>query len=162
MTISPGDRLPEATFLRMGASGPEEVALSDLIGRGKAVIFGLPGAFTGTCTTAHVPSFIRTRSAFAEKGVDSIVCVSVNDPWVTDAWGKATGATEAGIAIVADASGDYTRAIGMDFSYPPAGFHGRSLRYSMYVEDGVVKVLNAGDKPGHCEIAAGETLLEQI
>ena len=124
---SPGRPPARSHPARMGASGPEEVALADLIGGGKAVIFGLPGAFTGTCTTAHVPSFIRTKDGFAEKGVDEVVCVAVNDPFVTDAWGEVhRRRAEAGIAMVADASGDFTKAIGMDFTSPPAGFYGRS------------------------------------
>ncbi|GGL56821.1 peroxiredoxin [Wenxinia marina] len=162
MTIDVGDRLPEATFLKIGPEGPQQVTLADLIGTGKAVIFGLPGAYTGTCTTAHVPSFIRTMGRFQEKGVDKVICVAVNDPFVMNAWANETGAKAAGIEMAADASGEFTRAIGMDFTAPPAGFYGRSRRYSMYVENRTVRILNAEESPGMCETSAGETLVEQL
>jgi len=162
MTISVGDTLPEAEFLQMGEDGPQTVALSDKVKGRKVVIFGLPGAFTGTCTTAHVPSFMRTRAALADKGVDEVICLSVNDPFVMQVWGDTTGGTEAGITFLGDADASFAKAIGMNFSAPAVGFYDRSQRYSMYVEDGVVKVVNAGDEPGVCDISAGETLLDQI
>ena len=162
MTIATGDRLPDATLLRMTDDGPAEVRLHDLAGEGKVAIFGLPGAYTGTCSTAHVPSFIRTMPGFAEKGVARVICISVNDPFVMKAWGKDTGASEAGIEMLADAGAEFTKAIGMDFTAPPAGFYDRSRRYSMLVEDGVVRILNEEPGPGQCEVSAGETLLAQI
>ena len=91
-----------------------------------------------------------------------LICVSVNDPFVMDAWGKATGAVEGGLRFVADAGGDFTRALGLDFDAPPVGLHGRSKRYAMLVDDGVVKVLNVENSPGECEISAGETLLAAV
>lgn len=160
--ISVGDRLPDATVLQMGEKGPEQVALGDRLKGRKVVIFGVPGAFTGTCTTAHVPSFMRTRDAFAAKGVDEIICVSVNDPFVMQAWGEATGATEAGLSFVADAGAAFTTAIGADFTADVVGLHNRSKRYALYAEDGEVKVLHAEDNPGACEISAGDSLLEAI
>ncbi|HBD91421.1 MAG TPA: peroxiredoxin, partial [Gemmobacter sp.] len=105
MTISAGSTLPEASLLVFGANGPEKLDLADKVKGRKVVIFGLPGAYTGTCTTAHVPSFMRTKDAFAAKGVDEIICVSVNDPFVMKAWGESTGATEAGITFAGDADG---------------------------------------------------------
>lgn len=162
MTISKGERLPEATLLRMGAEGPEQVALSSLTAGKKVVIFGLPGAYTGTCTTAHVPSFIRTKAGFEAKGVDAIICIAVNDPFVMGAWGASTGATEAGLHMLGDASAAFTKGIGMEFTAPPVGLIDRSKRYAMLVEDGVVSILNEEGSPGECEISAGETLLEQI
>lgn len=134
---------------------------SKLKGR-KVVIFGLPGAYTGVCTTAHVPSFIRTSSQFAEKGVDEIICLTVNDPFVCQAWSEMTGAGDAGISILGDADGSFTKAIGMDFTAPPAGLFGRSKRFTMLVEDGEVTILNEEENPGQCEISAGETLLDQM
>lgn len=162
MTISVGASLPAATLLQMGANGPESVDLPTLLKGRKVVIFGLPGAYTGTCTTAHVPSFMRTRAAFAEKGVDEVICVSVNDPFVMKAWGESTGAAAAGITMLGDADASFTKAIGMDFTVPAIGFHARSKRFSLFAEDGVVKVLNLEESPGQCEISAGETLLAQI
>ncbi|MEL7301340.1 MAG: peroxiredoxin [Pseudomonadota bacterium] len=162
MAISVGETLPEASLLRIGAEGPEEVALGSLVKGRKVVIFGLPGAYTGTCTTAHVPSFIRTAEAFKAKGVDEIICVAVNDPFVMDQWSKDTGAGAAGITMLADGMSTFTKGIGMDFTAPPVGFVDRSKRYSMLVEDGVVKVLNPEASPGECEISAGEALLEKV
>jgi len=98
MTISKGATLPDATLLYLGDEGPASVQLSEKLKGRKVVIFGLPGAYTGVCTTSHVPSFIRTKDDFAAKGVDEIICVSVNDPFVMHAWGEATGATAAGIS----------------------------------------------------------------
>jgi glutaredoxin/glutathione-dependent peroxiredoxin len=146
----------------MGANGPETVSLGDKIKGRKVVIFGLPGAYTGVCTTAHVPSFIRTKDAFAAKGVDEIICVSVNDPFVMGAWGDATGATAAGITMLGDADASFTKAIGMNFTAPPVGLFDRSKRYAMMVDNGVVTILNTEDSPGVCEVSAGETLLGQI
>lgn len=162
MTISKGDNLPDATLMVMGESGIETVSMAEKVKGRKVVIFGLPGAFTGTCSTAHVPSYIRTKGDFDAKGVDEIICVSVNDPFVMDAWGKDTGATEAGLTMLADADGSFARAIGMAFDAAPAGLFGRSQRYSMLVEDGVVTILNQGDAPGACEISAGEAMLDQM
>lgn len=162
MTIKAGDKLPEATLVRMGANGPEQVHLSELTAGRKVVIFGLPGAFTGTCTTAHVPSFIRTKGQFDAKGVDAIYCVSVNDPFVMGAWGESTGATAAGIGMLGDAAAEFTKAIGLDFSAPPIGLIDRSKRYAMYAEDGVVKVLQVEENAGVCTVSGGEALLEAI
>lgn len=162
MTITAGDKLPDATLIRMGDDGPESVTVSDLTAGKNVIIFGLPGAYTGVCTTAHVPSFIRTKEAFAAKGVDEVICVSVNDPFVMGAWGESTGAAAAGIHMLGDPQSEFTKLIGLDFSAPPVGLIDRSKRYALYAEDGVVKVLNEEASPGECEISAGETLLEQI
>ncbi len=161
MTISQGDLLPDATLLMMGGDGPQEVALGPKLKGRKVVLFGLPGAYTGTCTTSHVPSFIRTKDQFAAKGVDEIICVSVNDPFVMQAWGESTGAAAAGITMLGDAGGEFTKAIGMDFTAPPAGLFGRSKRYAMIVEDGVVSVLGEEANPGECDISGGEALLQK-
>ncbi|MGJ8587826.1 MAG: peroxiredoxin [Yoonia sp.] len=162
MTIKTGDTLPDATLLVMGDEGPQEVQLSDKVNGRKVVIFGLPGAYTGTCTTAHVPSFMVTYDAFMEKGVDEIICVSVNDPFVMKAWGDSTRALETGITMLADAESAFTKAIGMNFSAGPVGFVDRSKRYAMLVDNGVVTILNEEEGPGVCEVSAGETLLAQI
>ncbi len=162
MTISVGDRLPEATLVRMGANGPEEVTVSALTKVRKVVIFALPGAYTGTCTTAHVPSFIRTKKDFDAKGVDAVICLAVNDPFVLDAWSKSTGAGAAGIEMVGDVTSAFTKAVGMDFSNPARGFVDRSKRYAVYVVDGVVKVLHAEENSGVCDISGGESMLAAI
>ncbi len=162
MAISVGDTLPDANFLMMTEEGPASVNLTDKTSGRKVVIFGLPGAYTGTCSTAHVPSFIRTKSDFDGKGVDEIICLSVNDPFVMQAWGKDTGATDAGLTFLADADGGFTKAIGLSFDAPPVGLLGRSQRYAMLVEDGKVSVLNVEEGPGVCEVTAGESLLADM
>jgi peroxiredoxin len=162
MTISVGDRLPEATLVQMGENGPAQVSLAERAKGRKIVIFGVPGAFTGTCTTAHVPSFIRTRAGFEAKGVEEIICIAVNDPFVMKAWGDSTGAAKAGISMLGDSSGEFTRAAGMEFTAAAVGLIGRSKRFALYAEDGVVKVLHLEENPGVCDISGGEALLAAI
>ena len=105
---------------------------------------------------------MRTKDQFDAKGVEEIICVSVNAPFVMKAWGEATGATDAGLTMLADAASEFTKAIGMDFDAPPAGLIARSKRYAMLVDDGKVVALNLEENPGACEISAGEGLLEAI
>lgn len=159
MTIEPGAKIPDATLMIIGDGGPEPVSISDKTNGRKVVIFGLPGAYTGTCSTAHLPSFIRTKAEFEAKGVDEIICVSVNDPFVMQAWGDATGAAEAGITMLADTQSELTKNLGVEFSAPPIGFFDRSQRYAMLVEDGTVSLMHLEENPGLCEVSAGEGLL---
>lgn len=162
MTISTGQQMPAATLIGFGPDGPHEVQLTDKLKGRKVALFGLPGAFTGVCSEAHMPSFVRSKPQFDAKGVDEVICVSVNDPFVLEKWGEATGATDAGITILADAASDLVKAIGLSFTAPPVGFYDRAKRFSMFIKDGEVKALNVEDSPGECAISAGETLLEQI
>ena len=159
MAISTGEMLPDATMIRLGTDGPEEVAISDLAKGRKIAVFAVPGAFTPTCSDEHVPSFIRTKDDFAAKGVETIVCVAVNDPFVMKAWGESTGATAAGLHMLADADGSFAKALGLDFDAPPAGLHGRSKRYAMLVDDGKVTALQVEDSPGVCTVSSGTSLL---
>lgn len=161
MTITAGNKLPEGQLLRVGESGPESVQTSELM-QGRVVLFGLPGAFTGTCTNAHMPSFVRSADAFRQKGVDRIVCVTVNDPFVAKAWAEQTGAADAGIEVLADADGKITAALGLDFDAPPVGFFGRCKRFAALVEDGVFKTIDVEESPGTCTVSAGEALLEKV
>ncbi len=154
--------LPDATLLMMDETGLQDVVLADRLRARRVVIFAVPGAFTPTCDSAHLPSFIRTAAAFRAKGVDEIICVSVNDPHVMRQWGRLSGATEAGIVMLADPAAEFTQAIGMAYSVPARGMLNRSRRYAMLVEDGVVKALNLEESPGVCEISAGEVLLERV
>jgi len=162
MTISEGDTLPDATLIRMGDDGPEDVSLQSLTKGRKIVIFAVPGAFTPTCHSMHVPSFVRTKADFDAKGVDEVICISVNDPFVMKAWGEATGATEAGISMLADPDSAFTREIGLDFSAPPVGLLSRSKRYALYADDGVIKTMHLEDSPGACDVSAGEAMLAVI
>lgn len=158
MTISVGDHLPEAVLSRMGDEGPETVSLADKTKGRKVVIFAVPAAFSSTCQTAHMPSFIRTKDQFAAKGVDEIICVAVNDLFVVKEWDQVTGAGAAGITLLADADGSFTKSIGMEFDAPALGFFGRSKRYAMLVEDGVVTLFQPEQTRG-CETSSGEALL---
>jgi cytochrome c peroxidase len=160
--ITEGERLPAATFLEKGEAGIAPVAGDELFGGRRVVLFAVPGAYTGVCSTRHVPSLIRVADALRAKGVDEIVCVAVNDPHVMMAWGEATGARAAGIRMLADAGSEFTRALGMAYDNPAAGMFGRSKRYAMLVEDGVARMLNVEASTGQCEVSAGETLLAAL
>lgn len=162
MAISVGDKLPETTFYQLGDSGPEQVPTADIFAGRKIALFGVPGAYTPTCQNKHVPSFVAAANELSGKGVDEIVCVSVNDPFVMKAWGEATGAAAAGIRMIGDSSSEFAKATGLDFDAPPAGLVGRVKRFSMFVEDGVVKVLNIEDSPGEATCSLGEALVDQI
>ncbi len=162
MSISVGDRLPDATFIFRGPDGPDSVALETKTKGRKVVIFSLPGPFTPTCSNAHMPSFVRTADRFFEKGVDEIICITVADVHVLAEWGKVSGANEAGITLLSDADSSYTRSIGMAFDAPPVGFYGRPVRHAMIVEDGVVRVLQIEESRSTCEMTGGETLLDLV
>ena len=162
MSIIVGSKLPPATLLQIGGNGPEPIALTDKLADRKVVIFGLPGAYTGTCTSAHVPSFIRTKAEFDKKGVDEIICISVNDPFVMKAWAETTGAKAAGLTMLADPAATFTKSVGMNFTAEPVGFYDRSKRYALYAENGIVKVFHPEESPGTCEISGGEALLAAI
>jgi cytochrome c peroxidase len=154
--------LPDATLLAFGPGGPEEVRLSERLKGRRVVLFAVPGAFTPTCDSAHLPSFIRTAQAYRDAGIDEIICLSVNDVHVMRYWGEVSGAAAAGITMLADPAAEFTRAVGMEYSFAPAGMFDRSKRYAMLVEDGVVKILNLEERRGVCEVSAGETLLDAL
>lgn len=162
MAIEIGQTLPAGTLLKLGENGPEALSVAELTQGRKVVIFAVPGAYTPTCSVTHVPSFVRTKDGFTAKGVDEIICVSVNDPFVMKAWGEDTGATAAGLTMLGDADGSFTKALGLDFTAPPAGLLGRSKRYAMIVDDGKVVELQVEASPGECSISAGESLLETL
>ena len=157
MARNEGDKLPEGTLLQMTEAGPAAVDLAQYA-TGRVAIFALPGAYTGTCTTAHVPSFIRTADKFRAKGVDRIVCVSVNDPFVMGAWAASTGADKAGLTFLGDADGSFTKALGLDIQ-ADGWVKGRSKRYAMLVNDGTVEALEIEESPGTCALSSGDSLL---
>lgn len=161
MKLKVGDKLPDAKMSVMGSEGPELVSLSDELAGRKTVVFALPGAFTGPCSTTHIPSFIKVMDQLKAKGVDDVYCIAVNDPFVLKAWGEATGATDAGIKLLGDADASFTKALEAEFTAPPLGLHERSNRYAALVEDGVVTALNV-DEPGVCDISTGERFVEAL
>lgn len=162
MAIGLGERMPEGTLLRMGGEGIEAVPTAPLLAGRRVVIFGLPGAFTGTCSTAHVPSYMRVMASLAARGVDEVICIAGNDPWVMKAWGEATGAASAGITMLGDPSGDWIEALGQAFDAPAVGYFRRCRRFSALVEDGVVRLWHEEAGPGVCEATAGEAMLAAI
>jgi glutaredoxin/glutathione-dependent peroxiredoxin len=162
MTITVGSALPDATVLQMGENGAEGVSMASRLKGRKVVIFGLPGAYTGTCTTSHVPSFMRVADKLRAKGVDEIICLSVNDPFVMKAWADSTGAAAKGITFLGDGDASFTKAIGMEFTVPSQAFYDRSKRYALCAVDGVVTVLNMGKETGACEISGGEAMLDAV
>jgi peroxiredoxin len=162
MPIKVGDKLPNATFRVMTAEGPNKPKTTADIFKGKKVaLFAVPGAFTPTCTNMHMPSFVNNAAAFKAKGVDTIAVTAVNDAFVMEAWKKATGAAGK-IDFLADGNGEFAKAIDMAFDGSSNGLATRSKRYSMLVDDGVVKKLNIEDAPGKCDVSGGEALLKQL
>ena len=159
MAIQMGERLPEGRLQRMGGSGVETVETGPIFANRRVVLFGVPGAFTGLCSTAHVPSYMRVMAQLAARGVDEIICVAGNDAWVMKAWGEATGASAAGITMLADPTGAWIEALGQSFDAPAVGLIRRARRFSALVENGVVRVWQEEPGPGLCEATAGEAML---
>ena len=166
MTIKVGDRLPEGTlqeFIEVEtagcALGPNTFKVEDLTKGKKVAIFGLPGAFTPTCSAKHVPSYLQNYDALKAKGVDEIWCISVNDPFVMGAWGR-DQKTGSKIRMMADGSADDTRKLGLELDLTARGMGVRTRRFSMLVDNGVVKTLNI-EEPGKFEVSDGATMLKQ-
>ena len=167
MTIKIGDRLPEATLSEFidveseGCSlGPNNFNVSDLTKGKKIAIFGLPGAYTPTCSAKHVPGYIANSDKLKAKGIDEIWCVSVNDAFVMGAWGRDQKASGI-VRMMADGNATFSKALGLDADFSKNGMGIRSQRYSMLVEDGVVRQLNI-EQPGKFEVSNAETLLSQL
>jgi peroxiredoxin len=161
MPIQVGDRLPNATFRVMTSDGPKPKTTDEVFKGKKVALFAVPGAFTPTCTNLHMPSFLNNAAAIKAKGVDAIAVTGVNDVFVMEAWKKSTGA-EGKVEFLADGNGDFAKAVDMAFDGSGPGLGTRSKRYSMLVEDGVVKKLNIEDAPGKCDVSGGQALLAQL
>ena len=160
MTIELGDRIPSATLKEMGADGIEDVNTDSLFKGKRVAVFAVPGAFTPTCSAQHLPGFVRNADALRAKGIDEIVCLSVNDAFVMDAWGKAHN-TGGKVKMVADGNAQLTQALGLEVDASGAGMGTRSRRYSMIVDDGEVKVFNV-EAAGAFEVSSAEHLLSQL
>ena len=158
--IKVGDRIPNATFTVMGENGPQPRTTDDVFKGKKVALFAVPGAFTPTCSAAHVPGFRDNAAALKAKGVDAIACVSVNDVFVMSAWGK-DQKVEGKIDMLADGSGKFAEAVGLTVDLNERGLGVRSKRYSMLVDDGVVKSLNIEPGPG-TEVSGAEAMLKQL
>ena len=157
MTLKIGDRLPQTTLAVMGEIGPENIDSNSLFQGKRVLLFGLPGAFTPTCSARHLPGYLEHADGFRGRGIDTIICLAVNDAFVMDAWGKQQNVGEK-ILMVADGNGDFVRAAGLELDMRPRGFGWRSHRYAMLVEDGVVKALNV-EEPGKFEVSDAGTML---
>jgi peroxiredoxin len=160
MTIKVGDKLPSVTLMEKQEGGPAPVSTDDLFKGKKVALFALPGAYTPTCSAKHVPGFVQNYEALKAKGIDSIVCLSVNDAFVMGAWGKEQGAGDK-VRMIADGNGEFTRAVGLEFDASKFGMGKRSQRYSMVVDDGVVKQLNV-EEPGAFEVSSAEYMLGKL
>lgn len=160
MTIQVGDSIPSATLNVMTEDGPSAITTDDIF-KGKTVaLFGLPGAFTPTCSAQHLPGFVANADALKAKGVDSIVCLAVNDVFVMGAWGKDQNVGDK-VTLVADGSASFTKAAGLELDLTERGLGLRCQRFSMVVDDGVVKSLNI-DPAGTFEATSAEKILEQL
>jgi peroxiredoxin len=160
MPIKVGDRLPEAKFRVMTPEGPAWKSTDDVFKGKKVALFAVPGAYTNTCHKMHVPSISQNADAIKAKGVNTIAVTSVNDVFVMDAWQKATAADK--LQFLADGNGEFAKAIDLAFDGSGNGLGTRSKRYSMLVEDGVVKKLNIEESPGKVEVSGGDALLKQL
>jgi glutaredoxin/glutathione-dependent peroxiredoxin len=160
MTIKVGDKLPSVKMMRWGEKGPEAVTSEELFKGKKVALFGVPGAFTPTCSAKHLPGFVQNADALKAKGVDSIVCTSVNDVFVMNAWGKDQSCGEK-VTMVADGDAAFTKAAGLELDLSGKGLGLRNQRFSMLVDDGIVKVLNI-DPAGSFEKTSAEALLAQL
>lgn len=161
MTIKVGDKLPDATFKVMKDGKPADVTVSDLTAGGKKVaLFAVPGAFTPTCSARHPPGYKEKAAEFRGKGVDTIACVSVNDVFVMGAWAKDQQVGD-DVVMLADGNGAFAKAVGLELDGKGFGMGSRSQRYSMIVEDGVVKQLNV-EAPGEFKVSAADYLLGQL
>jgi len=160
MTISIGDRIPSVDLNVMTADGPGGVSTDELFHGRKVAVFGVPGAFTRTCSAKHLPGFVRNADALKAKGIDAIVCISVNDAFVMDAWARAQNVGDH-VTMAADGSARFTKAAGLDVDMSGKGYGLRCRRFSMIVEDGVVKSLHI-DEPGTFETTSAEKLLEEL
>ena len=160
MSIEVGDRLPSVTLHHMTDDGPKGISTEEIFVGKKVVLFALPGAFTPTCSRAHLPGYVVKSDDLFARGVDRIVCLSVNDAFVMDAWGKDQN-VEDRIMMIADGNGEFTRAVGLDVDLSAGGMGVRSQRYAMVVEDGVVTVLNV-EAPRMFEVSDAETILGSL
>ena len=160
MTIQVGDRLPSATLTTMTAEGPKPLTTSELCEGKKVVLFAVPGAFTPTCSVQHLPGYVDNAQSLKDKGVDTVACVSVNDPFVMGAWGKDREVGE-DLMMLSDGNGDFTAAIGLEMDGSGFGLGTRSQRYAMIIDDGVVSTLNVESGPG-LDISSAETILSEL
>jgi peroxiredoxin len=160
MTISKNDKIPQVTFTTMTANGPEGVDSDSFFKGRKVALFSVPGAYTPTCSAKHLPSYIEKAADLKAKGIDEIACTAVNDAFVMGAWAKASGA-EGKVTMLADGNGSFAKAVGLEMDGSKFGLGTRGQRFSMIVNDGVIKELNI-EAPGDYKVSSAEHMLEQL
>jgi peroxiredoxin len=160
MAIKEGDRIPEGKLKVMGPDGPANVEASELLGKGRVVLFSVPGAFTPTCSAKHLPGFVEKAGELGKKGVGKIVCLAVNDVFVMGAWGKSAGVGDS-IVMAADGNGEYTRALGLELDARGFGMGMRGQRFALVIEDGVVKQVHV-EAPGEFKVSSAEHVLASL
>ena len=161
MTINVGDKIPSVTLKQLTPEGVKEFTTDEIFRSKKVVLFAVPGAFTPACSRRHLPGYVDRAADIKAKGVDEIACVAVNDAFVMGAWGKEQK-TEGKVRMLADGSGDFVRALGLELDLSKMGLGTRSKRYSMLVDDGVVKSLNVEQSPGQVEGSGAEAMLRAL
>jgi peroxiredoxin len=159
MSIEIGDTIPETTLTFMGENGPEPYSTTEVFRDKKVVLFSVPGAFTPTCSARHLPGYVEQADELHAKGVDTIVCMAVNDVFVMDAWGKSAGADQ--LLMLADGNGEFTRALGLELDATMFGMGHRSQRFALVAEDGVVKELFI-EGPGEFRVSSAEHILSVL
>ena len=161
MTINVGDRIPSVALKQLTPEGVKEVATDDIFRGKRVVLIAVPGAFTPACSQRHLPGYVERSADIKAKGIDEIACVAVNDAFVMGAWGRDQKA-EGKVRMLADGSGDFTRALGLELDLSKGGLGIRSKRYSMLVQDGVVKSLNVEQQPGQVDLSGAEAMLKTL
>ena len=161
MSINVGDKIPSVTLKQLTPEGVKEVTTDEIFGGKKVVLFAVPGAFTPACSQRHLPGFVERAADIKAKGVDEIACVAVNDAFVMGAWGREQK-TEGKVRMLADGSGDLVRALGLELDLSKGGLGIRSQRYSMLVDNGVVKSLNIEKQPGQVDVSSAEAMLRAL
>ena len=160
MTIKVGDKIPDVTFMKATANGPEPVESKDFFKGRKVALFSVPGAFTPTCSAKHLPGFVDNAAQLKAKGVDEIACTAVNDAFVMGAWSKSANA-DGKVTMLGDGSGDFAKALGLEMDGTKFGLGMRGQRFSMIVDDGVVKELNI-EEGGEFRVSSADYLLAQL
>ena len=160
MTIAVGDTIPDIQIMTTKDGSPTHVQTKEVLGSGKVVLFGVPGAFTPTCSDYHLPSYVIRQDELKAKGVDTVACISVNDPFVMDAWGDSQNVGDS-VVMLADGNGEFTSAIGLEMDGSGFGLGTRSQRYAMVLEDGVVTVLQVEPGPG-LTVSAADAILDVL
>ena len=160
MTIAVGDRIPDVKVFTFSDKGPEATTSADVLGHGKVVLFGVPGAFTPTCSDHHLPGFVLRADELRAKGAEKVVCVSVNDPFVMGAWAEAQHVGDS-VLMLADGNGEFTEAVGLELDGSSFGLGTRSQRYAMVIDDGVVSALQVEPGPG-LSVSSADAILEVL